>query len=116
MVLLVVFLGFLASLLDLLSNMMLLIKLFGLIDGDLDGLLCVLRNLVFLIQALELLDERYQDASYLLANGLTSKHHVIKNVLSQVLFILVRSVLTRWNQRRLIDYCRFHGRKPSRCQ
>ena len=93
MVLLVVFLGFLTSLLDLLSNlpngrereetyMMLLIKLFGLIDGDLDGLLCVLRNLVFLIQALELLDERYQDASYLLANGLTSKHHVIKNVLS----------------------------------
>lgn len=93
MVLLVVLLGFLASLLDLLSNlpngrereetyMMLLIKLFGLIDGDLDGLLCVLRNLVFLIQALELLDERYQDVSYLLANGLTSKHHVIKNVLS----------------------------------
>ena len=93
MVLLVVLLGFLASLLDLLSNLpngregeetyvMLLIKLFGLIDGDLDGLLCVLRNLVFLIQALELLDERYQDASYLLANGLTRKHHIIENVLS----------------------------------
>ena len=93
MVLLVVLLGFLASLLDLLSNLpngrereetyvMLLIKLFGLIDGDLDGLLCVLRNLVFLIQALELLDERYQDASYLLANGLTCKHHIIENVLS----------------------------------